>query len=327
MYGARGTSPHDWAPYRFGRWVWIRPWGWTWVDDARWGFAPFHYGRWAYLRNNWCWVPGPRHLRPVYAPALVAWLGGSPENRSYSFGRDIGWFPLAPHEVYVPGYRHTPRYIRRVNLSNTVIADDAQITRTYTARNGQANYRHRGDANAVTVAQQEQFEGSRPIRDQRLRVDDRALRERRDSPRPPRITPDPERRLAGQPRRDGPVDRKDVVVANPKERGDFRSVVSSTRTDRQLRQEQTLPDSGRAALRERVTEPAPRRTGPAGDAVRPSPRTYSPPAAAYSPPRPASSRPSEAAERSRASDAREPQSDSRSQPQSGRGSRPSYQQR
>ena len=22
------------------------PWGWTWVDDAPWGFAPFHYGRW-----------------------------------------------------------------------------------------------------------------------------------------------------------------------------------------------------------------------------------------------------------------------------------------
>src|SRR5690606_5989093 len=65
----------DWAPYRYGQWSWISPWGWTWIDDARWGFAPFHYGRWAQLRQRWYWVPGPRHLRPVYAPALVGWTG------------------------------------------------------------------------------------------------------------------------------------------------------------------------------------------------------------------------------------------------------------
>ena len=23
----------------------VRP-GWTWVDDAPWGWAPYHYGRW-----------------------------------------------------------------------------------------------------------------------------------------------------------------------------------------------------------------------------------------------------------------------------------------
>ena len=40
------VSVVGWAPYRFGHWVWISPWGWTWVDDAPWGFAPFHYGRW-----------------------------------------------------------------------------------------------------------------------------------------------------------------------------------------------------------------------------------------------------------------------------------------
>ena len=37
-----------WAPYRFGHWVWVGPWGWTWVEDEPWGFAPFHYGRWAF---------------------------------------------------------------------------------------------------------------------------------------------------------------------------------------------------------------------------------------------------------------------------------------
>src|SRR5688572_26675320 len=40
----------DWAPYRYGRWDYVRPWGWTWIDDAPWGYAPFHYGRWVYVR-------------------------------------------------------------------------------------------------------------------------------------------------------------------------------------------------------------------------------------------------------------------------------------
>ena len=37
-----------WEPYRYGHWVWVAPWGWTWVEDEAWGFAPFHYGRWAF---------------------------------------------------------------------------------------------------------------------------------------------------------------------------------------------------------------------------------------------------------------------------------------
>ena len=66
----------DWAPYSHGHWGWVQPWGWTWVDDAPWGFAPFHYGRWVYVRDRWCWTPGACVARPVYAPALVAWVGG-----------------------------------------------------------------------------------------------------------------------------------------------------------------------------------------------------------------------------------------------------------
>jgi len=154
---------HDWAPYRFGRWAWISPWGWTWIDNARWGFAPFHYGRWVSLRNRWCWVPGPRHVRPVYAPALVGWTGNPPGGFT-AVGAPVRWFPLAPNEVYVPSYQHTPRHARRVNQSNTVI-DDAKITRTYTARDRLRDYRHRADPNAVTV-------GATPSRaEPRLRPD------------------------------------------------------------------------------------------------------------------------------------------------------------
>ncbi|MGZ8274305.1 MAG: DUF6600 domain-containing protein [Burkholderiaceae bacterium] len=52
-----------WVPYSAGHWAWVHPWGWTWVDDAPWGFAVSHYGRWANLRGAWGWVPGPARTR------------------------------------------------------------------------------------------------------------------------------------------------------------------------------------------------------------------------------------------------------------------------
>jgi hypothetical protein len=127
-----------WSPYTFGRWAWISPWGWTWVDASPWGFAPFHYGRWAHVRDRWCWVPGPRHRRPVYAPAHVAWVGHRNDLRRT--GRPIGWYPLGPREVYVPGHRVSPRYLRNVNVANTDIANNAYITNVY--RNRVGNIRH-----------------------------------------------------------------------------------------------------------------------------------------------------------------------------------------
>ncbi len=109
-----------WAPYAHGHWTWLRPWGWTWVDDAPWGFAPFHYGRWLWWRGRWGWAPGPRMARPVYAPALVAWVGGTPAPAVVR-GRGrlvpgVGWVPLAPREAYRPGYRASPGYVDRVNV-------------------------------------------------------------------------------------------------------------------------------------------------------------------------------------------------------------------
>lgn len=104
-----------WAPYRYGRWSYVRPWGWTWVDDAPWGFAPFHYGRWVQVRSRWCWTPGTYQARPVYAPALVAWFGSAGGGLSISSGPSVGWFPLAPREYFVPRYSHSPNYVRRIN--------------------------------------------------------------------------------------------------------------------------------------------------------------------------------------------------------------------
>ncbi|MGN6703459.1 MAG: DUF6600 domain-containing protein [Burkholderiaceae bacterium] len=52
------TVPAGWAPYRDGRWAWVSPWGWTWIDAAPWGYAPSHYGRWTQVGGRWGWAPG-----------------------------------------------------------------------------------------------------------------------------------------------------------------------------------------------------------------------------------------------------------------------------
>lgn len=213
---------YDWAPYRYGRWAWIRPWGWTWVDDARWGFAPFHYGRWAYVSQRWCWVPGPRYVRPVYAPALVGWIGGPSVSISFSFGSGVGWFPLAPHEVYVPGYWHTPRYIRSVNVANTVIYNQTNITNMYAGRQYPRGYRNGSLADAITLARREAFVSGRSLGGQRIRLNDRDVREWRHDARPPAIAPNRSSILAGEPRLVRHDGRTVVTGRNPKDRGDFR---------------------------------------------------------------------------------------------------------
>ena len=124
----------DWAPYHYGHWAYIDPWGYTWVDDEPWGFAPFHYGRWVSYEGRWGWVPAPPrvegvvYVRPVYAPALVAWMGGphfavGVAGGGYGPGVSVGWFPLGPREVYVPSYRVSRTYVENVNVSNTRVTN------------------------------------------------------------------------------------------------------------------------------------------------------------------------------------------------------------
>ena len=107
----------DWVPYRDGRWTWIAPWGWTWVDNAPWGYAPFHYGRWVHVNRRWAWAPGRHERHPVWAPALVGWVGGIGWNLNFDSrpAPGLGWYPLAPHERYVPGYRLSDDHQRRLN--------------------------------------------------------------------------------------------------------------------------------------------------------------------------------------------------------------------
>jgi hypothetical protein len=126
------AMPVGWQPYTIGHWAYINPWGYTWVDDASWGYAPFHYGRWAFIGGRWGWAPGPPTVVPVYSPALVAFVG-SPGGVSVgvSIGGGIGvaaWFPLGIAEPYVPWYHCTPNYVRTVNVTNINVTVIKNVT-------------------------------------------------------------------------------------------------------------------------------------------------------------------------------------------------------
>jgi hypothetical protein len=165
-----------WAPYRNGHWAYIGPWGWTWVEDEPWGFAPFHYGRWAYVGAGWCWVPGPVVVRPVYAPALVAWVGGVGIAVGGG-GPAVGWFPLAPGEVFVPGYRVSRGYVNQVNVTNTRV-NITQVTNVYNNINvTHITYVNQRVANGVTVVSHDTFVNARPVARGVVRVNERELAE------------------------------------------------------------------------------------------------------------------------------------------------------
>jgi hypothetical protein len=177
--------PVGWAPYHSGHWAWIEPWGWTWVDDNPWGYAPFHYGRWVYWHDRWGWAPGPCArfggyggyggyggpvIRPVYAPALVAFFGGAHWGVSISFGggASLGWVPLGWGEVYTPSYHCSPRYFNNVNVNNTRIVNTTNITNVYnTVYVNKTVYNQTfvnvRSPNAVSAMPQTAFASGRPV--------------------------------------------------------------------------------------------------------------------------------------------------------------------
>ena len=176
----------DWAPYRSGHWAYIAPWGWSWVDDAPWGFAPYHYGRWAHVHGRWGWIPGPRDIRPVYAPALVAFVGGGGWSVGIGSG-PVGWFPLGPGEIYNPWYRASRGYYTRVNITNIRVRRGQDrgrygrdIDHHYDRyRRGLPvrgeRYANRNAPRALTTVSGQTFASGRPVRGNAQRVDPRAL--------------------------------------------------------------------------------------------------------------------------------------------------------
>jgi uncharacterized protein DUF6600/FecR-like protein len=175
------TVVAGWAPYRYGHWAWVDPWGWTWIDDAPWGFAPFHYGRWVYVDGGWGWVPGRVVAeRPVYAPALVAFVGGAHWSVSLTVGGGggggVAWFPLAPEEPYVPAYHVSNTYVRNVNVTNvTNVTNITNVTTVNNVTNNvnnvnvtnvnvtTINYKNREVPGAVTGVSHDEFVGAKSI--------------------------------------------------------------------------------------------------------------------------------------------------------------------
>lgn len=193
---APSSLPPGWAPYRFGQWAWVHPWGWTWIDEAPWGFAPFHYGRWMRWREGWAWAPGRWVARPVYAPALVAWVGGGSVSVGVQIGGPaVGWFPLAPREVYVPWYGVSPRYVQSVNQTHVTQIDNLNlIVHQPAAFVGRFPYAHRWYEPALTLAPGNGLAGGRaPSGAGRQRwIIDPGLRQAWSDPaRGPGVVPDP----------------------------------------------------------------------------------------------------------------------------------------
>ena len=203
------TTIVGWAPYRYGHWVWVSPWGWTWVDDAPWGFAPFHYGRWVVVSGVWGWVPCPprpvavvgvAYVRPVYAPALVAWVGGP----HFSVGIGIGggggvgvaWFPLGPRDVYCPSYHVSERYVQNVNITNTRIINQTNITNVYnnvyvnkTVNVTNIKYQNQTAPNAVTATSHQAFTSAQPVGRNMVKVDAREVASAPVTPLTPSVAP------------------------------------------------------------------------------------------------------------------------------------------
>ncbi len=174
------SVPSGWAPYRTGHWTYVQPWGWTWIDEQPWGFAPYHYGRWANRNNRWIWVPPQRDVRPVYAPALVAFVGGT--ELAVTLGNQsaapVGWFPLGPREVYVPSYTADRDYYRRLNRSARVedrILEErwqrAQRREAFMANREQAMINQR----FATVVPTSTFVRSHPVMRSALQVQPQAI--------------------------------------------------------------------------------------------------------------------------------------------------------
>jgi hypothetical protein len=124
-----------WAPYRIGRWVWVRG-DYVWVSHEPWGWAPYHYGRWAFVASfGWCWVP-PVRGAVFWGPGFVAWVR-TPTH--------VAWVPLGPREIYYGRGHYGPHSVNITNVNITNI----QVNKTA--------YRNIHVHNAVTVVHHDTF--------------------------------------------------------------------------------------------------------------------------------------------------------------------------
>jgi hypothetical protein len=177
-----------WAPYTTGRWIYDPYYGWTWVDAAAWGWAPFHYGRWVHVGGYWGWAPGPIVVRPVYAPALVAFFSTGGVSVGVTVGAPISWVALGwgepcrpwwgprryvgrPHWLGWGGPRHRGHHttiVNNVNVYQNVRVQNAVVSvdRDAFARGSVSRARRSG----VDVERLRPVEGQLPVERDAVRV-------------------------------------------------------------------------------------------------------------------------------------------------------------
>jgi hypothetical protein len=111
--------------------------------------------------GGWVWVPGAVVARPVYAPALVAFVGGPHFSLAVSFGGGAGvaWFPLGPHEVYRPAYHVSEVYVRQVNITHVNVTN-INVTNVNVTN---VRYVNQNISGAVTAVPQATFVGARAV--------------------------------------------------------------------------------------------------------------------------------------------------------------------
>ncbi|HME95394.1 MAG TPA: DUF6600 domain-containing protein [Methylomirabilota bacterium] len=160
----------DWAPYTTGRWIWDPRFGWSWVDVAPWGWAPYHYGRWVHLGAVWAWAPGPVVVRPVYAPALVAFFG-APGVHVAVGAPFVSWVALGWGEPCVPWWGR-PGFVGRPwwgGWGGPRVVNNVVINRTTVVNVTNVNvYRNVSVRNAVVAVRPDRF-GRGPVAEARIR--------------------------------------------------------------------------------------------------------------------------------------------------------------
>ena len=81
-----GAVPH-------GHWTCVDPWGWTWVDDAPWGFAVSHYGRWANLAGPGAGARSRCAAAPTTPrPWWPSWVATTSSRALWRHVGGMGWF-------------------------------------------------------------------------------------------------------------------------------------------------------------------------------------------------------------------------------------------
>jgi hypothetical protein len=156
-YGV-GTA---WVPYSTGSWVWDPYYEWTWIDDAPWGWAPFHYGRWVYIDGFWAWAPGPVVRRPVYSPALVAFMIRDHDvSARISIGLPgLWWVALSWGEPVLPwwGHRDHRGHPRWDGWGGPRIVNNVVISKTSVIKVGDIHFRNASLPRAILTVPADTF--------------------------------------------------------------------------------------------------------------------------------------------------------------------------